>query len=132
MKTAEFDQECSEKARQFLSSGERRDSFNNEFNSLWSSIESESSATTAESSPHEPSRIESHLYYHGLRENGRGPKLIFRDSSDIYEEPTGPEEYKRLMRLVTVPDDHEFGQNGLWETVRAKVYVPCSRCATMS
>ena len=118
-----FDQECLENARKSLSSDERRCSSDNE---------SESSAATAESSPHEPSRIESRLYYHGIREHDRGPKLIYRDSSDIYEEPTGPEAYKRLMRLVAVPDNHEFGQNGLWETVRDKVRVPCSNYAAIS
>ena len=89
--------------------------------SIWSSSTSEFTATTVESDPHEPSRIEAHLYYAGLRLNGRGPKLVYRDSSDVYEEPSGPEEYKRLMRLVAVPDDHEFGKDGLWDRVRDKV-----------
>jgi len=133
VKTAEFDQECTEKARKAaLSLDEHSDFSSSEFDSLWPSSESESSATTVESSPHEPSRIEAHLYYAGIRENGRGPKLIYRDSSDVYVEPTGPEEYKRLMRLVAVPDDHEFGENGLWERVRDKVRVLCSRYATIS
>ncbi|EIW74087.1 hypothetical protein CONPUDRAFT_160466 [Coniophora puteana RWD-64-598 SS2] len=65
--------------------------------------------------------MEAHLYYAGLRENGRGPKLIYRDSSDVYEEPTGPEEYKRLMRLVAVPDEYEFSQDVSWERIRDKV-----------
>lgn len=131
MKTAEFDKECTEKARKSaLSSDEHSDS-SDEFDSLWPSSESESSVTTVES-PHEPSRIEAHLYYAGLRANDRGPKLIYRDSSDVYVEPTGPEEYKRLMRLVAVPNDHEFGNDGLWERVRAKVRVLCSRYATIS
>jgi len=89
--------------------------------SIWSSSTSEFTATTVESDPHEPSRIEAHLYYAGLRLKGRGPKLVYRDSSDVYEEPSGPEEYKRLMRLVAVPDDHEFGKDGLWDRVRDKV-----------
>ncbi|EJT98039.1 hypothetical protein DACRYDRAFT_96687 [Dacryopinax primogenitus] len=121
VKTAEFDKECAEKARKSaLSSDKHSDSSSSEFDSLWSSSESESSVTTVESSPHAPSRIEAHLYYSGIRENGRGPKLIYRDSSDVYVEPTGPEEYKRLMRLVAVPDHHEFGNDGLWEKVRDK------------
>lgn len=85
------------------------------------SFTSEFTATTVESDPHEPSRIEAYLYYAGLRPKGRGPKLVYRDSSDVYEEPSGPEEYKRLMRLVAVPDDHEFGKDGLWDRVRDKV-----------
>lgn len=78
-------------------------------------------ANTVETDPREPSRIEAEHYYAGLRSKGRGPKLVYRDSSDIYEAPSGPEEYQRLMRLVTVPDDHEFGKNGVWDRVRSKV-----------
>jgi len=116
---ARFDQECSAKAHVHASSSdESSDPSNNE--SIWSSS-SESTATAVETDPHEPSRIEAHLYYAGLRPKGRGPKLVYRDSSDVYEEPSGPEEYKRLMRLVAVPDDHEFGKDGLWDRVRDKV-----------
>lgn len=133
MKTAGFDKECTKKARKStLPSNEHSDSSSDEFDSLWPSGESESSVTTVKSSPHEPSKIEAHLYYAGIRENGRGPKLIYRDSSDVYVEPTGPEEYKRLMRLVAVPNDHEFGNDGLWERVWAKVRVLCSHYATIS
>ncbi len=113
MKTARFDQECSAKAHVHASSSDNE--------SIWSSSTGESTATTVESDPHEPSRIEAHLYYAGLRPKGRGPKLVYRDSSDVYEEPWGPEEYKRLMRLVTVPDGHELGKDGLWDRVRDKV-----------
>lgn len=113
VKTARFDQECSAKAHvRASSSDESSDSF-----------ASESTATTVETDPHEPSRIEAHLYYAGLRPKGRGPKLVYRDSSDVYEEPSGPKEYKRLMRLVAVPDDHEFGKDGLWDRVRDRVRV---------
>ena len=121
-KTSQLGEEYSEKARKSaLSSDERSDPSDDGFHSLWLSSQSESSATTVESAPHEPSTIAAHLYYAGLRDNERGPKLIYKDSSDVYVEPTGPEEYKRLMRLVAVPDDHEFGEDGLWERVRAKV-----------
>jgi len=119
VKTARFNQECSAKAHVHASSSdERSDSSDNE---CICSSSSESTATTVETDPHEPSRIEAHLYYAGLRPKGRGPKLVYRDSSDVYEEPSGPEEYKRLMRLVAVPDDHEFGKDGLWDRVRDKV-----------
>lgn len=118
--TARFDQECSAKAHLHASSSdESSDSSDNE--SIWSSSTSGLTATTVESDPYKPSRIEAHLYYAGLRPKGRGPKLVYRDSSDVYEEPSGPEEYKRLMRLVAVPDDHEFGKDGLWDRVRDKV-----------
>ena len=120
MRTARFDQECSAKAHVRTSSSDgSSDSSDNE--SIWSSPASESAATTVEADPHEPSRIEAYLYYAGLRSRGRGPKLVYRDSSDVYEEPSGPEEYKRLMRLVAVPDNHEFGKDGLWDRVRDKV-----------
>lgn len=107
VKTARFDQECSAKARDVHASS--------------SDESSDSSDNESITDPHEPSRIEGHLYYAGLRPKGRGPKLVYRDSSDVYEEPSGPEEYKRLMRLVAVPDDHEFGKDGLWDRVRDKV-----------
>jgi hypothetical protein len=120
VKTARFDQECSAKAHVHASSSdESSDSSDNQ--GIWCSSTNESTATMVESDPHEPSRIEAHLYFAGLRPKGRGPKLIYRDSSDVYEEPSGPEEYKRLMRLVAVPDDHEFGKDGLWDRVRDKV-----------
>ena len=120
MKTAWFDQECSAKTRMHASSS---DLSSESYQSFWSISTSRSTATTVDGDPHEPSRIESHLYYAGLRPKGCGPKLVYRDSSDVYEEPSGPEEYKRLMRLVTVPDDHEFGKDGLWDRVRDKVRV---------
>ncbi|CAE6530617.1 unnamed protein product [Rhizoctonia solani] len=120
VKTARFDQECSAKARAYASSSnESSDSSDNE--SICSSSTNEYTTTTVETDPHKPSRTEAHLYYAGLRSKGRGPKLVYRDSSDVYEEPSGPEEYKRLMRLVAVPDNHEFGKNGLWDRVRDKV-----------
>ncbi|KIJ11038.1 hypothetical protein PAXINDRAFT_101831, partial [Paxillus involutus ATCC 200175] len=107
VETAQFDQECSAKARDVHASS--------------SDESSDSSDNESITDPHELSRIEAHLYYAGLRPKGRGPKLVYRDSSDVYEEPSGPEEYKRLMRLVAVPDDHEFGKDGLWDRVRDKV-----------
>lgn len=89
--------------------------------SLWSSSDSVSSATTIESSPYEVSRIEANLYYAGVGLKGRGPKLIYRTSVDKFEEPRGPEAYRRLMRVVPVPDSHKFGENGMWDTVRDQV-----------
>lgn len=88
---------------------------------LWSSDDSESTATTVESSPHEVPKIEASLYYAGVGPKGRGPKLIYRTSEDKFEEPDGPEAYRRLMRVISVPDSHEFGENGLWDRVRNKV-----------
>lgn len=64
---------------------------------------------------------EANLYYAGVRSRGYGPKLIYRTSRDKFKEPTGPEAYKRLMRIVAVPDSHNFAQKGLWDSVRDKV-----------
>ena len=69
-------------------------------------------------------QIKAHIYYAGLCSNGHGPKLIYRDSSDVHEEPSGPKEYKQLMRLVAVPDDLEFGKDGLWDRLHDKVCGP--------
>ncbi|KAI0033279.1 hypothetical protein K488DRAFT_48055 [Vararia minispora EC-137] len=88
---------------------------------LWSSDDSESSATTVESSPHKVPKVEANLYYAGVGPKGRGPKLIYRTSEDKFEEPNGPEAYRRLMRVISVPDSHEFGENGMWDRVRDKV-----------
>jgi len=70
---------------------------------------------------HEVPKVEARLYYAGIRPKGRGPKLIYRTSSDIFEEPSGFEAYARLMKVITVPENHEFGKNGLWDRVRDKV-----------
>jgi hypothetical protein len=109
--TPEFDHQCSEKAheRAALSSDESGDS------------DEDTSATTIESTPYEVPKIEANLYYAGVGPKGCGPKLIYRASDDKFEEPSGPEAYRRLMRVVAVPDSHEFGQNGMWDTVRDKV-----------
>ena len=116
--TAEFDQAGSGKTPSHV----RHDLPNNE---------PSNSATTVRRLPYEPSEVESNLYYVGTHANGHGPKLIYRDSSDVYEEPYGPEEYGRLMRLVAVPDNHKFSQNHLWETVRDKVHIHRSHYATI-
>ena len=111
--TPEFDNQCSKKAREHaLSSDKSSDS---------DSDDSDSSPTTAESAPYEVSKVEGHLYYAGVSPRGRGPKLIYRTSSDIFEEPSGPEAYRRLMKVIAVPDDHEFGKDGMWGRVRDKV-----------
>lgn len=85
---------------------------------LWSSSDSITTATTAEKDSHEVSKLEAYYYYFGIAPKGSHPRLIHRDSPDVFEEPTGPETYARLMRLVDVPGDHEFARNGLWEKVR--------------
>jgi hypothetical protein len=117
--TPEFDHQCSEKTREraALSSGESGDSEDG----LWSSDDSVSSATAIESTPYEVPKIEANFYYAGVGPKERGPKLIYRTSDDKFEEPNGPEAYRRLMRVVAVPENHELGQNGTWDTVRDQV-----------
>jgi hypothetical protein len=133
--TPAFDHQCSEKARELaaLSSDESGDS---DEDGSWSSdddSDSVSSATAVESTPYKVPKMEANLYYAGVGPKGRGPKLIYRTSDDKFEEPDGPEAYTRLMRVIAVPDSHEFGQNGRWDTVRDKVRRwPFSLNATIS
>ena len=121
VQTPEFDRLCAEKALQLaaLSSDESDDS--DVEDNWWSINDSVSSATTVEPDPYEVPRLEAYLYYAGVGSKGRGPKLIYRTSDDKFEEPSGPEAYTRLMRVVAVPDNHEFGQNGMWDRVRDQV-----------
>lgn len=65
---------------------------------------------------------EAYLYYAGLSgPSGRGPKLIYRTSCDNFVPPDGPEAYRRLMKLRTVPENHKLGEDGLWDRIRAEV-----------
>ncbi|KAF8884562.1 hypothetical protein CPB84DRAFT_1816945 [Gymnopilus junonius] len=111
VKTAEFDHQCSARARS-LAAPSPDESGDSDDDSLWSSDDSASSPTAVESTPYEVPKIEANFYYAGVGPNGRGPKLIYRTSDDIFEEPSGPEAYRRLMRL--------FGQDGMWDRVRDK------------
>ncbi|KAG9078854.1 hypothetical protein FRC06_008135 [Ceratobasidium sp. 370] len=119
--TAEFDEQCTIRARERALSSDGSSDSDDE--SVWSSSNSVSSATTAVSAAHEVPKVEAHLYYAGVGPRGRGPKLIYRTSDDIFEEPSGPEAYKRLMKAIAVPESHEFGQDGMWDMVRDKVVV---------
>ena len=85
---------------------------------LWSSSDSNTSATTADTDAHEVSKLEAYYYYYGIGPKGSHPRLIYRDSADVFREPTGPETYVRQMRLVDVPGHHEFAKNGLWDETR--------------
>ncbi|KAI0360066.1 hypothetical protein OH77DRAFT_1501754 [Trametes cingulata] len=95
---------------------------------LWSSDDdSSSSASTAALSSYDVPKLEAHLYYAGLEPKGRGPKLIYRTSDDVFEAPSGPEAYKRLMRIVAVPDTFEFATDVTWDTVRDQVVMLLNR-----
>ena len=109
----EFERKCTERARGRAASSS---------DDHWS----DSAEGTVDVDPHEPSRFEQFFYYAGIRgPKTLGPKLIWRDSPDTFNEPTGPEAYKRLMRLVPVQDDHKFGdkvdEGILWDVVRSHV-----------
>lgn len=93
-------------------------------NDLWSPIgETTSSVTSMGASPHDLPSFEANLYYAGLSPgpNARGPRLIYRTSKDKFVLPTGPETYPRLMELCLVPEDHQLGNDGLWDSIRNKV-----------
>ncbi|KAH8116061.1 hypothetical protein DFH11DRAFT_1507017 [Phellopilus nigrolimitatus] len=84
----------------------------------------DSNTTTVELSPYEVPKLEANLYYAGVGPKGRGPKLIYRTSEDVFEDPSGPEAYKRLMRVVCVPDTHDFGTDDVtWDAIRDQVVV---------
>lgn len=118
--TAEIDHECHEKAsKRAASSSDEGGSSEEE--SLWSSDDSVSSAPTVEPSPYDVPRLEANLYYAGVGPKGRGPKLIYRTSEDVFDEPSGAEAYKRLMRVVAVPDTRDFGPNVTWDAIRDQV-----------
>lgn len=78
--------------------------------------------TWVDSSEHSVPKFESYFYYHGLRGNRKpGPKLIYRTSTDIFSQPSGPSHDLRLMQLLTIHKHAKLGENNLWETVRDEV-----------
>jgi hypothetical protein len=121
VKTADFDDECHKKALIFANSSSGEGGSSEGEDDFWSSDGSVSSATTAELSPHDVPILEANLYYAGVGPKGRGPKLIYRTSDDVFETPSGPEAYKRLMRVIAVPDTYEFGSGVTWDAIRDRV-----------
>ena len=69
---------------------------------IWSSDEKIPRATTVEPSSYDVPKLEANLYYAGAGPKGSGPKLIYRTSEDVFEEPSGPEAYRRLMRVTVL------------------------------
>ncbi|KAH6899088.1 hypothetical protein BKA70DRAFT_1527182 [Coprinopsis sp. MPI-PUGE-AT-0042] len=122
VKSSQFDEVCGRKALGSAYSPPIR-RYQEDEGGFWSVDISASDCctTTDESLPYKLSPYEAHLYYAGLGPKGGGPKLIYRTSDDKFAEPTGPEAYTRLMRLVAVPDHHPLGQDNRWEKVRDKV-----------
>jgi hypothetical protein len=87
---------------------------------LWE--DDDSSGVTPVESSYEVPKLEKYLYYFGLRGNRhRGPKLVFRTSSDVFTPPSGPEHDPRVMQLLSVHDHNKLGQKNLWATIREKV-----------
>lgn len=118
-----FDEECAAFAKTHKRNRSDPDGgdFDSDENGLWSNDDT-SSVSSVEVSPHSVPKIEAHLYYAGLSgPSGRGPKLIYRTSCDKFIPPDGPEAYRRLMKLCTVPESHKFGEDGLWDRIRAEV-----------
>ena len=112
-----FNFSCAQKAHDLVRALKSDSDYSDETNSLWSP-----SATTVESDPNEVSKFAAYFYYAGLGPKGTWPRLIHRDSPDEFEEPTGPEAFIRMMRLVHVPNDHYFAKDKLWERVRDWVH----------
>jgi hypothetical protein len=110
-----FDEECA------FPKSHKRDSDSDKI-SLWSNDDTSTSVSSVEVSPHDVPKLEAYLYYAGLSgPSGRGPKLIYRTSCDKFVPPDGPEAYRRLMKLRTVPESHKLGEDGLWDRIRAEV-----------
>lgn len=77
-----------------------------------------------EPSPYDVPKLEAYLYYAGLSgPNGRGPKLVYRTTreKEKFVLPAGPEAYRRLMKLRTVPENHKLGSKKLWDPIRTEV-----------
>ena len=78
--------------------------------------------TWADSSSHGISKLESYLYYTGLRGSAKpGPKLIYRTSTDIFLPPSGPFQEVCKRQLLTVHEHPKLSQDNLWATIRDEV-----------
>ena len=85
-----FEEECIALAASWKTRKRRSSSDSDSINSLWSSDDG-SSVPSVEVSPHNVPKLEAYLYYAGLSgPNRRGPKLIYRTSSDKFIPPNGP------------------------------------------
>lgn len=107
--TEAFDAECVNYAKARKRRPSSPNDGDSDLNSLWSNDGTSSSISDVETSLYDASRLEAHLYHAGLRFGGRGPKLVYRTSKKIFIPPTGPEAYRRLMKLSEVPANHNLG-----------------------
>lgn len=86
---------------------------------LW---DDDSSSQTSVESSHVVSKIEAHLYYHGLRgDRERAPKLVYRTSEDVFTPPSGPAQELRTMELLDVDYYEKLSKNNLWRIVLGEV-----------
>ncbi|KIY61612.1 hypothetical protein CYLTODRAFT_495169 [Cylindrobasidium torrendii FP15055 ss-10] len=115
VKTPQFDELCMRPSRKFDLSPIESGRYENE------PFEPVVDTSAFNSSPYKLSSYEAHLYSAGVGHRSHGPKLVYRTSKDDFGPPSGPEEYTRLMRIIPVPESHEFGQNGKWDLVRDQV-----------
>jgi len=104
VKTKEFDEQCAAYSKR-TSKGSP---LSND-SSLWDNDDDSLSISSVESSPHEVSKLEAHLYYFGIR----GPKLIFRNSKGVHVPLSGPEQNPRAVQLRPVNKHHTLGKDDL-------------------
>ena len=114
-----FDVNCQMKAQQLRKSLDRPNDWDDEVSTLFSPSDTVVSLTATEVN-FGVSLLEAAFYYAGLNSKGLWPRLICRDSPDLFIPPTGPNEYFREMRLEYVSDNHQWGnnRNAVWNQVR--------------
>lgn len=120
VQTEEFVQECFTALRRIYCPEMAGDTFNHD---VQHTLAASPIAPPSTPSPHQVPKWEAFLYYAGLRCT-KGPKLVYRTSSDKWSMPGGPENYPRLMKHIEVNEDHELGAGGLWDVIRDKVCIP--------
>ncbi|KAH6906928.1 hypothetical protein BKA70DRAFT_382017 [Coprinopsis sp. MPI-PUGE-AT-0042] len=113
VESEEFAYHCAQRAGGRLSGSS--DNSDASDNSMWSRSSTVSSATTVESYPNNPSEYEAVNFFSGISSRSHGPRLVYRSSEDEFEEPSGPEAYKRKIRAIPVEDDHEIYKD--WEPI---------------
>lgn len=117
----EFDEQCIQCSKRNLSSSSDTD-YSFQRRRLWETRD-DSSVSSVESTGYTVSKLEAHLYYHGVRGNGKwGPKLIARSSQDVYVPPSGPAQDVRVLKLLPVSEHPRLSnENNLWPTIRSQV-----------
>ncbi|KAJ3836427.1 hypothetical protein F5878DRAFT_718411 [Lentinula raphanica] len=76
------------------------------------------SIISIDSSVHGVPKLEAYMYYNGVRGGKRGPKLIYRTSTDVLPFPFGPFQYVRLIQLLTVHEHAKLSKDNLWSKIR--------------